>query len=151
MGFDERKKLSGIVEKYLEKIFDSEVEIVPFGVERLINNKYQLSYYLKSLSKINGKETAMMLEFIPDYILYKKSEPQNVFFLEVKCSVTPCWSISRVNRIKKQNGDENGYLYDESNIGEIAREPLMIYKRHYPNTIVIMAAPYNSKIIVSAQ
>lgn len=144
-GFIGRASLSALIEQELPSLFGEDVEIVPFGVEEILPNNSNLSSYLRRLDYINGNSLAMALEFVPDYILFKKSAPQDIYFLEVKCSITPCWPVGRVNKIRSRHGVH----IDETMIGEIAREPLMIYKRYYPKTIVLMGATYNKKKLMA--
>lgn len=143
-GFENRTGLTSIVSDKLTRLFNSEaVEINKFGVENTINQESALSAYLKDLRNMENS-TAMILEFQPDYILFDKVN-NRVFFLEIKVSLTPCWSDRIVSEINNRHEEIIGY----DRIGEIAREPYLAYKRYYPNTIIIMGTSYNKDVLMA--
>lgn len=141
-----RVKLTNIIEENITTLFDTEkVVVVPYGVLNLLKDQDEIITYLSELS-VNNKHAEMILKFAPDYLLFKKTEPKKIYFLEVKCSITPCWSEYRVNRIRDTHNNEH---IDESNIGEVAREAFLSYKRYYPETIVLYGATYNRKVLMA--
>ncbi len=85
------------------------------------------------------------LNFAPDYILFKKSEPQEIYFLELKVSKTPLYSATGLAEIQ-QNKSTNIKISD---VGNIAREAWNAYKNLYPNTIILDAFSYDPKIIMA--
>lgn len=142
-GFIKREEKSAVLREQLKKLFADEYQLIPFGVESIFEKGSDINKFLCDTQKINGIPAAMMLQFLPDYILFKKSSPQTMYFLEFKLSTTPCWAESRVKFIKRNDSSA-----DYSNIGEIAREALLSYKRFYPDTILIMACNYNKKLLM---
>lgn len=145
-SFIGRKNLTELIENNLSALFPKdEVTVVPYGVMSILKDKDDVNDYLKEL-QVNQKPAEMIIKFAPDYIIFKKSEPKELFFLEVKCSVTPCWASSRIKNIKDIHPNER---LNESNIGEIAREALLSYNRFYPNTIILYGTSYNSKVLMA--
>jgi hypothetical protein len=69
-----------------------------------------------------------------------------LFFVDVKHSTSPIWSSSRIKKIRDLNYDKT---LEISDIGVIAREALLSYRRFYPNSIVLMASPYNAKVLMA--
>ncbi|MBQ8325550.1 MAG: hypothetical protein IJX86_00640 [Lachnospiraceae bacterium] len=144
--FTGRRRITDIIENRLNELFfANEVEIVPFGVLNIVKDNEIFKKYFAKM-EVNQKPSSMIVKFAPDYIILKKTEPQELYFLEVKCSVTPCWAASRVSKIKERHCNQK---IDESNIGEIAREALLSYNRFFPNTIVLYGSSYNSKILMA--
>ncbi len=144
--YNGRREATNIIENSLNSLFSSdEVEIVKFGMETIVDGHDDVRDYLTRRIDVNNKPSSMIVKFAPDYILLKKSEPQELYFLEIKASFTPCWSENRVNKIIERHGDG----LNESNIGEIAREALLSYTRYYPNTIVLYGTSYNPRVLMA--
>lgn len=145
-SFSGRMNLTELIESNLSALFPKdEVTVIPYGVISILKDRDDVNNYLKEL-EVNQKPTEMIIKFAPDYIIFKKNEPKELFFLEVKCSVTPCWATSRIKSIRDIHPNEG---LNESNIGEIAREALLSYNRFYPNTIVLYGSSYNSKVLMA--
>ena len=145
-SFAGRMNLTELIERNLSTLFPKdEVTVVPFGVMSILKEYDDVNDYLKEL-EVNQKPAEMIVKFAPDYIIFKKNDPKQLFFLEVKCSITPCWALSRIKNIRTIHPNEK---LNEANIGEIAREALLSYKRFYPNTIVLYGSSYNSKVLMA--
>ncbi len=142
--FNGRFALTELISNELPKIFNSEeYDIVPFGVETLIEKSLFLGRYIQS-ALVNNSQTGMMVKFLPDYLLIKKKYPQAIYFLEVKATVTPIWSSKNFNEIKEKNKDIR-----RSDVGIIAREAWSAYKSFFPNTIIIAGCSYNPKLLMA--
>ena len=98
------------------------------------------------IPEINQMPSGMIVKFAPDFILLKKAVPQQLYFLDVKHSVSPIWAQSRLEKFRKRIGDENLQIAD---VGVIAREALLAYRRYYPGTIILMVSPYNPKLVMA--
>lgn len=90
--------------------------------------------------------SSMLVKFAPDFILLKKTRPQDIYFLEIKVSVTPLCYKKRIDEIKSKHPTENIGISD---IGDIAREAWNAYKNLFPNTIILDACSYNPKSIMA--
>lgn len=144
--FSGRMGITELIENNLNKLFDeNEITIIPHGVLNIIKDKADVEEYLSDM-EVNVNPSAMIVKFAPDFIIYKKTEPRDIYFLEVKCSITPCWALSRIAKIQQNHPGE---VLNESNIGEVAREALLSYNRFYPKTIVLYGSPYNSKVLMA--
>lgn len=142
-GNGERVAITNLINNHLDELFNDNIELIPFGVENILPYSEYKSH-IRNLENLNENDIDYQLEFMPDYILYNKLN-HKAYFLEIKASVTPCWDSKRIlNHIKHQS---QGITIDR--IGEIAREPHLVYKRFYPETIVVIGAPYNSKILMA--
>lgn len=142
--FSKRYNLSEEIINKLSSLFDfNQVEIIPFGVESIANGNQALYDYLKK-DISNLSHSSMLVKFAPDFILLKKTEPQDVYFLEIKVSVTPLYSTSRLNEI-----NEKHFGTKLSDVGDIAREAWNAYKTLFPNTIILEACAYNPKLFMA--
>ena len=141
-GFIERNKLTNILSDNIDKILNqNDVEIIPFGFENIAKNKPYINKFIYS-AESNLSHSAMMVKFLPDFILLKKTNPQEIYFLEIKASITPLWSTKNLNQIKENHKD-----IKLSDIGIIAREAWNAYRTLFPNTIILSACSYNPNII----
>lgn len=145
-SFHERLQLTEIVEQFLYKLFSSENIILhEFGVNRIVGDNVELNDYLKE-PEVNQQESSMIVKFAPDFILVKKNVDKQLYFLDVKHSTAPTWSPNRLKLIKEKNKDDS---LAPDRIGVVAREALLSYRRYFPNTIILMACPYNRKLLMA--
>ena len=145
-NFEERLQLTDKIEKQLFNLFDgNETSIQRFGCETIVQENKDLENYIKQ-PEVNQQAAGMIVKFAPDFILLKKKAPQKLFFLDVKHSIAPIWADKRVEMIRKKNND---YSLRRAQIGIVAREALLSYCRYYPNTIILMASPYNPKLLMA--
>lgn len=145
-NFDSRVDLTKIIEDKMVELFENETTHVhTFGCDTIAGEDGILWDYLKR-PEVNQQAAAMIVKFSPDFILVKHDEQPMLYFVDVKHSVSPVWADSRLNKIRGRNGDTS---ISNSKIGVIAREALLSYRRYYPNTIVLMASPYNSKVLMA--
>lgn len=104
-NFEYRYKTGNLLAKSIKTFFDEkEVKLIPFGAETICGDNKELMEFL-NLPEANFTYPAMMLKFAPDFILFKKSNPRTVYFLETKVSVTPlCYrsSLETINAKKKE-------------------------------------------------
>ena len=144
-SFDRRYSLSQFLFDNIKSIFNSnEVELVPFGFEKICGNNVALDQFIKT-PEANLSHSAMIVKFAPDFILLKKTHPQQLFFVEIKVSVTPLCSQTRLDEIRMSKG-ANIRLSD---VGDIAREAWNSYNNLYPNTIIIDGCSYNNKVLMA--
>lgn len=143
MNFYERVKRAEIACEGIQELLGNDVEVQGFGVESIGDKNSKLRRYLSIITNNYNNPTAMMLEYLPDYIVYAKNK---VFFLEIKVSTTPCWSKTR---IKDANMKSAGTSINESNCGEIAREALLAYRKYYPDTVVLYVTNYNKNVVLA--
>ncbi len=137
-GFTSRYSLSDIVANKIYELFDKdEVELIPFGFENISKGNEELKKFINT-PESNLSHSAMIVKFAPDFILFKKKNPQEVYFLEIKVSVTPLWASHNLEEINALH--PNTKLSD---IGIVAREAWNAYNTLFPNTIILSACTYN--------
>lgn len=145
-SFNQRYGLSDIIVKNVGELFNPEdVEIVPFGFENITNENKFFSDYIKT-TESNMSYSSMLVKFAPDFIMLKKSKPQEIYFLEIKASKTPLRFYSRFNELQSAYPRRNLKLSD---IGDIAREAWNAYYNLFPNTIIIDGCSYNPKVLMA--
>lgn len=145
-NFGGRVSLTDSIERQLQNYLTEDQAVVQkFGSEVLTQNCKELSDFLCT-NQANIDASAMIVKFAPDFIILKKNSPQKVYFLDVKHSITPIYSEKKLDQVRKTSGVTD---LTRSRIGEIAREALLSYRRYYPNTIVLMASPYNPKLLMA--
>lgn len=144
-SFDERLRLTEMIESNMSALFGTDVIVKEFGCKTIIGDNEDLFEYIKE-PEVNQQASSMIVKFAPDFILLKNSNPKQLFFVDVKHSISPTWAPSRL-RMLQQNNDDSGLSPDR--IGVVAREALLSYRRFYPNTIILMACPYNSKLLMA--
>lgn len=145
-SFENRLKLTEVIEDKVKDIFSNDV-VCEFGCASLLENE-AFSEFLKSPG-INQMHTGIMIKFAPDFILLKKSSPQAAFFIDIKHSISPIWSYYHYKLLSERSLDINNKHIKISDIGVIAREALLSYRRYYPNTIIVVASPYNKKLLMA--
>ena len=152
--YNGRLNVDSLLSNSLKDLFNkNEVDLIPFGFEKLFAEKEDSDYQTKCLydnlksfidsETANLSHSSMLVKFLPDFILLKKTNPQAVYFLEAKASVTPLYSTTRVEEIRKFH-KKNVKLSD---IGIIAREAWNAYKNLFPNTIIVSACTYNPHVL----
>lgn len=144
-SFDERLRLTEIIETNMPAMFESDVVVKEFGCKTIIGDNESLLNYIKE-PEVNQQASSMIVKFAPDYILLKNSTPKQLYYIDVKHSISPTWAPSRLKMLQ-QNNNDSGLSPDR--IGVVAREALLSYRRYYPNTIILMASPYNSKLLMA--
>lgn len=121
-NFEKRLMLTEKIECELINLFDKNISTLQeFGCKAITQNNVDLDSYIKQ-PEVNQQGSAMIVKFAPDFILLKKSKPSQLYFLDVKHSVSPIWADSRVNKLRKKNND-NTLL--RTNVGIVAREALL--------------------------
>lgn len=145
-NFEQRVRLTEMVEKSLKDLFPNDkCTIKEFGCNTILGDNDDFWGFIKE-PIANQQASSMIVKFAPDYLLLKKSEPRELFFVDVKHSISPTWAPSRLKMLREKNND-NTLSTDQ--IGVVAREALLAYRRYYPNTIVLMACPYNAKLLMA--
>lgn len=142
MSFYDRIRRSQIATDYLSDFLGEGVQVQGLGVESIGENDSPLRQYLTLISNNYNDATAMMLEYLPDYIIYHNNK---VFLLEAKVSITPCWSQQRISDANERSIDD----IDASNCGEIAREALLAYKKFFPDTVILYVNNYNRHAVLA--
>ena len=144
--FSQRYRLSDIIAGNLNRLFDArDAEIVPFGFESFAQRSAGLREYIRT-PRSNMSHSSMMVKFAPDHILFKKSEPQEIYFLEIKVSKTLLRFYSRLRELRASHPTDRLKLSD---IGDVAREAWNAYKNLFPNTIIIDGCSYNPKVLMA--
>lgn len=145
-NFSDRLELTEYIEEKMPALFNGNIALHKFGCESIVGGCPDMMEYLKR-PEVNQQASAMLIKFAPDFILLKKDEPKNGFyFIDVKHSISPTWSSNRLNIFRRKHNDET-LSFDR--IGVIAREAYLAYRRYYPNSIILMACPYNPKLIMA--
>lgn len=121
--------------------------IEDFGYNVTLRNNSSMRTILKKLI-IKKSLTALMVKFGPDFICIKKGDKQELFFLDIKTSITPIFFDSYIEKLR--NMAKLSKLSRED-IGEIEREAWDSYNNFYPrnNVIIIIACPYNPNLILA--
>jgi len=144
--FLDRFALTRRFEENLESLFqDYNISIITFGQSTILQNNTWMSSRLKKLDTKDNL-AALMIKFSPDYIVYKKTTPQTLFFMDAKASITPVFFQSQVGRISTNSRE---VFLQRSHIGEIEREAWFSYNRFYPDVAIIMASPYTYEVILA--
>lgn len=142
--FDERLGLTIEIEKNIKELFSNDI-IQEFGCDKIINTGTEMFDFLRT-PEINQMPSGMIIKFAPDFIILAREKPQKIYFLDVKHSVSPIYAPNRLNLMRKQASDNT---LEISDVGIVAREALLAYRRYYPSTIILMASPYNSKKLMA--
>lgn len=150
-NFEQRLRLTEMVENGLHELFPNDkCAIRKFGCSTILGEKdaKKKDDFWDFIIEpgVNQQASAMIVKFAPDFILLKKSEPKELFFIDVKHSIAPTWSPARLKMLREKNHDDS---LSTDRIGVVAREALLSYRRYYPNTIVLMACPYNTKLLMA--
>ena len=143
-SFQKRKNLSDVIEERLDQLFDSSIKIFKHGVEILQNQDQEIMNAFRLESSYDSP-TALSIQYLPDYVIYD-SKNNNIYYLDVKHSVTPLNYAGRMKRIQSLHPN---LLINKSNVGIIAREALYAYRRFYPETIILYFSTYNQKIAMA--
>ena len=145
-SFNGRYALSNLITDKVPQLFSAyDAEIIPFGIESIGKGNAALKEYI-STAKSNMSHSSMLVKFAPDFILLKKTQPQEIYFLEVKASATPLWTFKRMGEIRSKHPNKTIKLSD---IGDIAREAWNAYNNLYPNTIILDGCSYNPKLVMA--
>ena len=141
---NERFTMGNILENNFPLIFaDNSIDIKKFGVLTILGDDE------KCLHKIGFDITpqGLMIRHAPDFIISNTvNGNQTVYFLDVKFSNAPLWSTKRLSLFREKTKD---FSLSTDRIGVIAREALLVYRRYYPNTIIVMACPYNHNVLLA--
>ena len=131
-----------VINSVLSFFDEDEIELIPYGVERLCENNVELKNYVNSID-VNYIHSGMLIKFAPDFILLTKRAPQKLYFLETKVSITPLCHPNIIREIETRQGRK----VLVSDIGVVAREAWNAYKTLYPNLIIVSATTYNSQLL----
>ena len=72
-SFDQRLRLTELVENNMEQLFQPEVNVVKeFGCKTIIGDNDYLLNYIKEPG-VNQQASAMIVKFAPDFILLKNN------------------------------------------------------------------------------
>lgn len=146
-SYGERENLTKIVEDAFPGLFlNDQCTTRKFGCELICGDNEELWKFISNEPRANQQAAAMIVKFAPDFILLKNSDHKELFFIDVKNSNTPQWSEKRLKELRTKNHDDS---LTTDRIGVIAREALLAYRRYYPKSIVLMACPYNSKLLMA--
>lgn len=74
---------------------------------------------VRSYLRYVRNETARHIRFAPDFLVIERQKPENVYFLEYKCTQTPLYSPRRIAEIAEQAGKE---ALDWPDIGQCEAE-----------------------------
>ncbi len=145
-SYEKRKNLTDIIESKISVIFPKEqIEVLPFGMGSITKNNSAIETFLKT-QNANNSLSAKIIKFAPDFIFLRKTEFQEIFFVDIKHSITPLCFNKRLKDIQDSYPNLN---INRSNVGVVAKEAFFAYRELYPNTIIIMAASYNPKLIMA--
>ena len=104
-GFEQRLQLTDMIENRLTDLFDkNHVSIQRFGCEVIVGQNSDIQDFIKE-PEVNQQASAMIVKFAPDFILLKKDAPKQLYFLDVKLSITPIWADSRLEMLRTKNDD----------------------------------------------
>lgn len=142
--FEERLGLTTSVEEKITELFSNDV-VQEFGCLAFVDRDTELFKFL-SAPEINQMPAGMIIKFAPDFIILTKKSPQKIYFLDVKHSVSPIYANSRLELMRRKHKDDTLNISD---VGVVAREALLSYRRYYPNTIILMSSPYNPKKVMA--
>ena len=147
-SFEQRVRLTNIVENYIQELFPKDkCTIKKFGCETILGEDADTDFWkFVKEPEANQQASSMIVKFAPDFLLLKKSKPSKLYFVEVKHSIAPTWLPQRLEKLKKKNSDNT---LSTDRIGVVAREALLAYRRYYPSTIILMACPYNAKLLMA--
>ena len=102
------------------------------------------------LKRVDSKSSlpATMVKFSPDYIVRKDDDPNSLFFMDAKASITPVFFQAQVNRIKEHHGQDPDLT--SADIGEIEREAWLSYNKFFPSNRVALfiAVPYHPRVLL---
>ena len=142
-SFYNRYSVGNALTENLKGFFDErEIELIPFGIEEISKNNSYLKEFVATPDS-NFSHSAMMIKFAPDFILLKKTEPQQIYFIETKDSITPLCYQSIIKEIEYKQGRK----VPVSDIGIIAREAWNAYRNLFPNLIIVSATTYNKSLL----
>ena len=99
-----------------------------FGYNITLRNNSSMKQLLRNIA-VKKSEPALMIKFSPDFIAIKKGVKQELFFLEMKTSITPVFFQSYIEKLR-----DKAHLTELSreDIGEIEREAWDTYNKFYP-------------------
>lgn len=145
-NFQQRYGLTSVLEKALRDLFNKdEVELIPFGFENINGGSENLQNFIKT-EESNYSYSSLMVKYAPDYILFKKTWPQAIYFLELKVSKTPLYYGKRIQEIRSSHRMQNIKVSD---ISDIAREAWYSYRTLFPNTIILQGCTYNPRLVLA--
>lgn len=141
-SFEKRYSLSEVVIEYLPKILNGkDVELIKFGSETIAANNKALSDFIKKPDS-RKNFSSMLIKFAPDFIMLDKIRNE-LFFIEVKASLTPLCLETNRKQMRKINGEEPSI----SEIADMDRDAWNAYRNLYPRTIIVDACVYNPTVL----
>lgn len=96
------------------------VNLVPLGYETYITDK------VRELLRFVQNETSAYIKFAPDFFVVDKSNPENLYLLEFKCTRTPLYSPRRINMLRLRASDST---LEAEAIGQMEQAPFENYLR----------------------
>jgi hypothetical protein len=96
------------------------VNLVPLGYETHITDR------VRELLRFVQNETSTYIKFAPDFFVVGRSNPENLYLLEFKCTRTPLYSPRRINMLRLRASDST--LKAEA-IGQMEQAPFENYLR----------------------
>ena len=110
MEFEDRSETSSVLVDVIERHFWSKSQLlyhVETGYETHIDKEIR-----EALRYVRNK-TARHLRFTPDFLIVERKNPENIYYLEYKCTRTPLYSPNRIKQIGERAGIE---LLDQNDI-----------------------------------
>lgn len=141
-NYDGRQNMETVMDSIMDGLFSHNIHLGK--IESNLHNHETLKKNMR-LSNINS-DAAFMAKFLPDYIL-SHDENALTYFVDFKFSRAPLFGFNRMKLINKL--EKSNKRYTSMNIGVIAREAFYSYKKYYPKLIVIVASPYNPKVLMA--
>lgn len=140
--FEKRYSLSEIIAQRLPDILNKDdAELVLFGSETISKDSEALNAFITN-DDSRRNFSSMLVKFAPDFILLDKNKNE-VFFLEIKVSVTPLCLETNREQMKKIDGKTP----DITEIADMDRDAWNAYVNLFPRTIILDACLYNPKLL----
>jgi len=121
--------------------------IEDFGYNISLGKNSSMKQLLKNVA-VKKSDPALMVKFSPDFIVIKKDKKEELFFLDIKTSITPVFFQSYIEKLKAKG---NLTELNREDIGEVEREAWDTYNKFYPpeSVVIVIACPYNQKLLLA--
>lgn len=141
--FELTRRVEEMVMPYLA---DLGIESWEYGQNVLIGHNGSLEAYLKKL-KAKLSPAALMVKFSPDFICHVV-ETDEMFFLDIKTSLTPVLFHSQIEIVRKHAGRSS---LAREQIGLVEREAFDNYSTRYPpeRTAICIGCPYHPEVLLA--
>lgn len=137
-------RLTGLVIPLLEA---HGFRIHEFGQHIILQQHKRILARLKRLDTKKSEEI-LMVKFAPDYVFSFNDQPEQVFLMDAKASITPVFFPSQIEKIRQASRLDH---LDREDIGEVEREAWDVYNRFYPKdqVAICFACPYNPRVLLT--